>query len=264
MSSTVEEHPVPDFEIDHRDKYAQYFLSAPREISFYLNQLAKRGTLVTAHLDDGKLFFLTTIVAVDDEKGSIFIDLAPAEALNSAAQAARQITLMANLDRIKVQFRLSTMREEQFDGRRALSASIPDAMLRLQRREYFRLEPPLASPIDCRIAVDTADGSVKTFEPKVADISGGGISLTAPTNLADDCQPDTLFKDCRLDLPGEGVLLVNLRVRKMVEISANTGLHNLRIGCEFVGLPGTRRAMIERYIARIERERKARDSGLAD
>ena len=122
----------------------------------------------------------------------------------------------------------------------------------------------MISPIGCQIAIEQFAGSVKTFEPKVADISGGGISLTAPTNLAEACQPDTLFKDCRLDLPGEGVLLVNLRVRKMVEISANTGIHNLRIGCEFVGLPGTRLAMIERYITRIERERKARDSGLAD
>jgi c-di-GMP-binding flagellar brake protein YcgR len=264
MSSNIEELPAPDFEIDHPDDYAQYFLGNPREISFYLNLLVKRGSLVTAHIDDGKLFFLTAIVAVDGEKGEIFIDPAQAEGLNTAAGAARQITLVANLDRVKIQLRLTGLRESQFDGRRALSTGIPATMLRLQRREFFRLEPPLISPIGCQIAIEQFAGSVKTFEPKVADISGGGISLTAPTNLAEACQPDTLFKDCRLDLPGEGVLLVNLRVRKMVEISANTGIHNLRIGCEFVGLPGTRLAMIERYITRIERERKARDSGLAD
>lgn len=264
MTSSIEELPAPDFEIDNQDDFARYFLSNPREISFYLNLLVKRGSLITAHIDDGKLFFLTAIVAVNEEKGEIFIDPAQVENLNSAARLARQITLVANLDRVKIQLRLAALRESEFDGRRALSTDIPNTMLRLQRREFFRLEPPLASPIGCQIAIDRSGGSVKTFEPKIADISGGGISLTAPTNLADYCQPDSLLKDCRLDLPGEGVLLVNLRVRKMVEISANTGLHNLRIGCEFVGLPGTRLAMIERYITRIERERKARDSGLAD
>lgn len=264
MSTTIEELPVPDFEIDHPKKYAQYFLSNPREISFYLNLLVKRGSLVTAHINDGRLFFLTAIVAVIQEKNKILIDPAQVETLNTAARLAQQITLAANLDRVKVQIRLAALRESQFDGRRALSADIPAAMLRLQRREFFRLEPPLASPIGCQIALGAPGQHAKTFEPKVADISGGGISLIGPTHLADACQPDTVFTDCRLELPGEGVLLVNLRVRKMVEISANTGIHNLRIGCEFIDLPGTRLARIERYITRIERERKARDSGLAD
>lgn len=264
MSSATEDQPNPDFEIDHPDEYARYFLTTPREISFYLNQLVKRGSLLTAHIDDGKQFFLTAIVAVDAENGAILLDPAQADAINSAARSAQQVTLIANLDRIKVQFRLSALGEAQFNGRRTLSSRLPNTMLRLQRRGFFRLEPPLASPIHCRIAVDTPDGTSRNFDPRVADISGGGLSLTVPTNLADDCQPDTLFKDCRLEIPGEGVLLVNLHVRKLVEISANTGLHNLRLGCEFVGLPGTRLAMIERYITRIERERKAHDSGLAD
>lgn len=57
---------------------------------------------------------------------------------------------------------------------------------------------------------------------------------------------------------------MNLRVRKSVEMSDRTGQHSLRIGCEFANLPGARLAFIERYITRIERERKARDTGLAD
>ena len=264
MPATHEELPAQDFEIDHQEEYAQNFLTNPREVSFYLNMLPKRGALVTAHIDDGKLFFLTTIVAADDGKAAIFLDPAQSEALNSATLSATRITLVANLDRVKIQIRLTSLREDSFDGRRALAASMPAFLLRLQRRGFFRLEPPISSPINCRIALNAPDGTVKTLEPKVADISGGGISLTLPTNLADDCQPETVFKDCRMELPGEGVLLVNLRVRKMVEISANTGLNNLRIGCEFVALPGTRLAMIERYITRIERERKARESGLAD
>lgn len=36
----------------------------------------------------------------------------------------------------------------------------------------------------------------------------------------------------------------------------------LRIGFEFLNLPGARLAQIQRYITRIERERKARDAGL--
>lgn len=264
MTSNSAEHAASYFEIDHPDEYAQYFLSTPREISFYLNMLVKRATLVTAHLNEGVQFFLTSLVALNEESGELFIDPSQVAALNAESLRARQITLVANLDRVKIQFRINGLRESQHDGRPALSAKTPNNILRLQRREFFRLEPPLASPIGCQIAIERPSGGTQTIDPKVTDISGGGVSLTTPTTLSEACQPGTLFKDCRLDIPGEGVLLVNLRIKKAIEISANSGIHHLRIGCEFVGLPGTRLAMIERYITRIERERKARDSGLAD
>lgn len=264
MSSSLSEHATLHFEIDNKDEYAQFFLSTTREITFYLNLLIKRASLVTAYFDEGSQFFLTSIVAIDEAKDEILIDPAQAETSKAATLAARKITLVANLDRVKIQFRIDRLHESQFEGRPALSANIPNSMLRLQRREFFRLEPPLASPISCQIAIERPSGGLQTLDPRVADISGGGISLSAPTSVAEASQPGMLFKDCRLDIPGEGVLLVNLRVKKAIEISANSGIHHLRIGCEFVGLPGTRLAMIERYITRIERERKARDSGLAD
>ena len=116
MSSTADDLPVPDFEIDHRNEYAQYLLSDPQEISHYLKQLANRGKLLTAHLDGGKQFFLTALVAVDDDRGIILFDIAQAETLNRAAVTAKQVTLTANLDRIKIQFRLPGLREQSHEG----------------------------------------------------------------------------------------------------------------------------------------------------
>lgn len=264
MSSTVETTASPDFEIDHPDEYGRYFLNNPREIGFYLDLLQKRSSLVTAYLDEGNLFFLTAIVAVDTENRQISIDQPQAETLLLASQTARQITLVANLDHVKMQLRLPALHAALIDGRKSLSASIPDTLLRLQRREFFRLEPPITQPVHCSVSIESNRDAMKTLDLKASDISGGGICINAPTEMADDFKTNTLFRNCRLDIPGEGVLLVNLRVRKSVEFSAHNGQHHLRVGCEFVSLPGTRLAMIERYITRIERERKARDSGLVD
>jgi hypothetical protein len=58
------------------------------------------------------------------------------------------------------------------------------------------------------------------------------------------------------------VIQVNLRVCKAFDLSTQDGQHHLRVGCEFVNLSASRLACVERYIARIERERKARGSGL--
>lgn len=264
MSSSSEELPVPDFEIDHADVFADYLLGNQREILFYLNLLAKRRCIFTAYLNEGQEFFLTSILAVDESTNTLFLDPSNTAENNDKAQTARQITLVTNLERVKMQLRLPALKAVSHQGQKVLAAPIPVTMLRLQRREFFRLEPPMASPILCKLAGQAENGNLNTFELTLSDISGGGVSLIGQTELAAHFPRDAIFQQCRLEIPGEGVIQVNLRVRKTVEISDRSGNHNLRIGCEFVSLPGSRLAFIERYIARIERERKARDSGLAD
>ena len=71
-----------------------------------------------------------------------------------------------------------------------------------------------------------------------------------------------LFHDCRLEIPGESVLSVNLRACEVLKMELPSGEQQLRLGCEFVSLPGTRLAFVERYITRLERERKALRSAL--
>ena len=260
-SIMAEELTAPDFEIDHPEVFAQFLLGNPLEISFYLNLLAKRRCLFTAYIDAGERFFLTSIVAVDDS--TLFLDPSNAEESNANACAARQLTLVTNLDRVKMQIRLPALRHATHQGQALLAAPLPRQLLRLQRREFFRLEPPLAAPVTCQLAAREESGALHTFNLTLSDISGGGVSLVGELEQARHFPRDALFQQCRLDVPGEGVIQVNLRVRKTVEVSARDGQHNLRIGCEFVNLPGTRLAFIERYIARIERERKARESGLS-
>lgn len=258
----TEELPPPDFEIDHRDEFAQFFLNDRSEIVFYLNLLARRRSLLTAYTNGGERFFLTSIVAVDEATGRFFLD--PPQAPESLAEAgqARQITLVTNLDRVKIQIRLSALMAGSHQNQNVLVSAIPEVVLRLQRREFFRLELPTASPIQCKLAAPSADGTTRIFELALSDISGGGISLIAPTEIAEFFPRDALFPQCRLEISEDGVIQVNLCVRKTVEISAASGLHSLRIGCEFVNLPSSNQSFIERYIARIERERKAKDSGL--
>lgn len=254
----------PDFEIDHPDEFAPYFLENPREIALFLDLLCKRGSIITAYLDEGRDFFLTSILAVDETSGTLLLDPPQTSEDVLPVRSAKRVTLVGRLEKVKLQLRLPALQDAVFGELNVLAAPIPDRLLRLQRREYFRLEPPHAQPILCTVSTTTTTGTPQTFDLSLANISGGGISLIAPTNLAEFFPRDALFKDCRLEIPEEGVILVNLRVRKTIEISPQSGHHSLRIGCEFMGLPASRLALIERYITRIERERKARDSGLAD
>lgn len=257
MNAGSEEDPSPlDFEIDHEEEYGRFLLGDRLEILFFLNALARRGNLVTAYINGGSPFFLTSILGIDASANTLLLDASASEELNQQAGTAQRITLVTSHDRVRMQIRIGPTRTIMHQGQPALLAELPNLVLRLQRREFFRLEPPLNSPLLCHLLAEDPDNRPKSFELMLADISGGGVSLIALTGDIDYFPRDTLLKDCRLDITGEGVITANLRVRKVIELSTQSGHHSLRIGCEFVNLRGNYLAMIQRYITRIERERK--------
>lgn len=263
MSETpaAEEPQNAIFEYDQVDVYGKYMLHSRGEILFVLRSMEKKNAMTTVYFDHGNAFFLTTVVHIDDAAGTIMLDYGSDEETNRKALATDRLICTATLDRVKVQFSLANLTLTQFQGRPAFSAALPFAMLRLQRREYFRLETPQATPIICRAQATREDGSEFALNLPLLDISGGGIGLMTPLDAEHYCKMGTLFSNCRIDIPEEGVLQVNLVVRSAFRVKARNGHEYLRIGCEFLNLPGNRMNMIQRYITRVERDRKTKLAG---
>lgn len=250
------------FEIDQGDAYAQYLIINPLEIVFHLRGLQRQATVISLYLDDGEQFFLTRLLDVDDKRQQLALDVSQHAAMNTLATQSGKITLSATVDRIKVQIRLTALRLGEQSGKAALLATLPTQILRLQRREFFRVETPRLTPLRCQLALRREQG-LQVVDLPLFDISGGGLALIGDVALAEQFSLGELFTECQLEIPGESVLTVNLRVREVLKLETINGDHQLRLGCEFVGLPGTRLALIERYITKLERERKAKESGLA-
>ena len=257
MTPPQEDTSVPVFEFDQPETYGQYFLNNRLEILINLRALQQQHATITLYLDDGAHFFLSSIVAVDEENGLIFLDPSNLAEANQQGLAARQVTLSATLERVKIQIRLPALAACTAEGKPAFSAPLPTRLLRLQRREFFRLTTPQAHPLRCKLAARHQNG-VEVFDLPLFDISGGGLSLIGKVEHAEKFALGELFQDCRLEIPGESVLSVNLRLKEVLKIEIPSGEHQLRLGCEFVSLPGTRLTLIERYIARLEREHKLR------
>lgn len=252
----------PLFEIDQPDIYGEFFLKRDVEIAAYLRALEKQHAIVAIYVDDGQPFFLSRILEVDENKKYFFLDLANSEELRRLTDRSPQLTLTATLDKVKIQIRVQNQQSGQVGSQPALKVPLPSNMLRLQRREYFRLETPLSNPLHCKIARQLEDNSSQIFNLKLLDLSGGGVSLMATPSQGEQIAVGAIFPDGRVEIPGDGFLPVNLCVKKITAQENRNGEPYFRIGCEFVNLPGTRLAQIQRYITRIERERKARDAGL--
>ncbi len=107
------------------------------------------------------------------------------------------------------------------------------------------------------------DGAVVAADLPLLDISGGGVGLMVDPDSKDDFQIDTVFSDCRIDLPEEGLLVSTLIVRNAFDVTTKAAITTCVSAASIVDLPGTRLTMIQRYITRVERERKARMSGMS-
>ncbi|MDD5247958.1 MAG: flagellar brake protein [Rhodocyclaceae bacterium] len=239
--------------------YAQYMLHARGEISFVLKNLLERAAEITLFFDEGKELLPTTLIAVDSDR--ILLDFGASMETNRKALAAQKLFCVTALDKVRIQFVLRGLTQTTYQGRPAFSAGYPTDVLRLQRREFFRLTMPITRPLKCQIPIaESESGNNFVIDVNVVDISGGGLAIALPEGIAFD--PNREFADCRIELPEVGLLTATLKVCNQFEITVRSGSRVRRAGCQFVGLPGPMLTLVQRYIIKVERERKARESGI--
>lgn len=246
------------FELMEADDYSRYLLHSRGEIEFLLRAIIKSADLITAYFNQGSDFVLTALLAIDDE--GIVLDYGASTAMNRKALSAGKLILIATHDRVKIQFSVPWVKEVRHEGRPAFRAPMPAQILRLQRREYYRLTAPVARPLKCTLVLVLPGGERRTVEAQVVDISGGGIAVMAPPS-GFEFAIDQEFESCALDLPDAGLIRARLKVRNVFEVVLRNGARVKRSGCQFMNLPGTMINKIERYIMNMERERKARGAG---
>ncbi len=256
------EHTPPQFELEQSDDYSQFLLYSRSEILAVLRSLIQKGALITVYFDQGHSFLLTSMIALSADNNEIIFDIGSNEEMNRRALLTKKLIFTTLIDKVKVQFSLNKVSLTHNAGRPAFVGTVPETLLRLQRREFFRLATPIANPINLNATVRRVDGSALVIDVPLLDVSGGGIGLMATLDLAALLQRGDMFPECRMMLPEEGLLVTTLCVRNMFDVTTRSGSHYVRVGCEYVDLPAPRLTMVQRYITRVERERKARLSGM--
>jgi len=234
------------------DEHAKYLVSSRQEIVQILRALSRQNEMVTAYFNQGNAFFLTSVIDADSTTGELIIDCGSEADTNRRALAADKIVFVTNLDRIKIQFSTTALTQISHQARPAFRVILPTSLLKLQRREYYRLIAPMRAAIHCIIP----DLGGAKHEVSVVDISVGGVGLSGlPPEVA--LEKGQLLSECRILLPEEGTIVSSLEVRNQQQSTLRSGELVLRAGCFFVDIPAAHQAMIQRYIIRIDRERRA-------
>jgi c-di-GMP-binding flagellar brake protein YcgR len=247
----------PESELLQADDFDEYVLRSRTEILAVLRSLRDSQALLTLYFDQSGIPLLTSVLGASDS--AIALDFASDPTMNILALKSKGFTAAATLDKVKIHFPVGPLKQGLHQGRPAFSAPLPNLLLRLQRREYYRLTTPSVRPIRCRIPASLPEGSHTSVEANIIDIGGGGLAVMVPP-AGIPFEAGMGFHNCRIDLPEVGIVVSDLQVRSTFEMAAQGGVVVRRAGCQFTKLPGPMLTLIQRYIMRVERERKARTS----
>ena len=240
------------------DEFSQYMLNTKSEMFAVFRGMVEHVSQVTVFFNEGKDMVLTSLISYNDN--GIFLDLGASPEINRKALEAKKFFCVTQLDRVKIQFILRGLRRVETKEGPAFFAALPDSVLRLQRREYYRLATPIVRPLKCVLTFPVANGESRILEAHIGDISGGGLGvISIPLHVELETG---LELGCRVELPEVGVVKGTIVVRSSFESVTRSGVKSKRAGCEFVKLPGPMLTLIQRYIIKVERERKARESGM--
>jgi c-di-GMP-binding flagellar brake protein YcgR len=236
------------------DDVGPYLIHSRREIIALLRRLADRHELVRMIFADGEDALATAVLEVNED--NVIIDTARDAEQVRRILASDSISFDTALDRIRIAFFAKQATACLHDARPALRIPLPDNMIRLQRREHYRVLSPR-----CSIQIAKEDGP-PPVSFAVQNVSAGGLALIDDHQLL-EASPGAEYTHCELQLPGAQNIVVHLCVMNCCEMTLYNGRVARRLGCAFINPNAATLALVQRYVSKLERDQNARINGIA-
>jgi len=230
----------------------RYRVSHSHTIERILKEIMDARSIVSLYVDHGQDFMLSSIVALDVERGALMLEQGVDREFNTRLLQAGRLICATTHDQVPIQFTGEELKAAKLGDAAVFQVRFPRELLRLQRRDSYRLATSVLNPVKCLI------NTGGTFlEAVVIDISIGGVGILAYEG-AGLLRAGQTYHGCRIDLPGAGTFAVSLNVCTTFDVALKNGRLTHRAGCQFIDLPPSVETEIQRYIIRVERERRAR------
>ena len=231
-----------------------YAIHNESDIQFVLRGIMQARSLITLYFDQGNSFILTSILAIDPRNKNMILDYGNDEKLNQKILNTAKLTCVTSQAKVKVEFKCNSIKKIQFQDNNAFIVNLPTSLIRMQRRDFFRITTPSVRPLKCIIPL-AAEYKAKTAEVVLLDISCGGIAVIDQHPIV-SFDPGTIFKNCQITLPEIGTITTDIQVRNTYEVTLHNEVTCKRAGCEFIK-PSTKiLAMIQRYIVKLEQKHR--------
>lgn len=238
-----------DFEVESR-----------REIIALLRSIGEKNQLIRMLVQGEADVCVTSILEVQPDNNTVILDCSIDREQNQRIVGAAAVHFETTLDKIRILFSSDKVEKCLYRGNPAFRMALPATLIRLQRREFYRMSTPVSNPVRVAIPLPAELGGGNHPFP-LADISCGGIAILDNKLLLGDTIGRN-YADCRIDLPDVGAIVTTLQIRNSLDMTLLNNKSNRRLGCQFIDIPRPMLAQVQRYITKLERERNARLAGL--
>lgn len=239
--------PVDTPKIDNIENMEHYMLHGRGEIIQKLRQLGKKHSLISLHFNNRSM--LSTVVDVLTDKNLLVLDYGADEELNQKLLKHDKAIVKTDYDGITAQFKVSNIRKARLQGKPSFACALPESVLWVQRREFYRVRVPLSENVTCELT--HSDGSIIIYP--VLDISTGGIALFDNDDEL-ELEPGNNFNNCKLNLGEYGSAAVNLEIRNHILKNQNDPSEGTRCGCAFLNLTSDFEASVQKFINIVEQQ----------
>jgi c-di-GMP-binding flagellar brake protein YcgR len=204
-----------------------------------LQRLLEAGAPVCLHLPDGAPGTAAArLLEVDAGAQRVSLRVDDPGTLATALGNAPRVLGLATLDGVELRFELGPLRLAKERGWPLIRAALPRRLVRLQRRDAFRVTPPVtARP---RLMVPVTGG---LREAVIVDVSATGIAFEWP-GPDEAPSPGEELVGGRLDLPSSPPIACALSVRS----STRRAGEPTRLGAEFVALEPAAARAVQVYV----------------
>lgn len=232
-------------QIDNIENQEKYLINSPGTIKQKLKQLAKNHAQLTINFANGESF-LTSVVDVLSVKNLLILDYGPNESQNEKLIETDRAVLQAKPDGITTQFTIQHIQRARIQGTLSFACPIPETLLWVQRREFYRVKVPLSETV----FIEHENEAGKKLRYTVIDISVGGVAIK-DFNAA--LEPGDILHNCKLVLGDQAEGIVDLEIRDEIPLDKDNGK---RCGCMFLNLPGELEIEVQRFINYVDIQQK--------
>lgn len=218
------------------------------EIAGILERLLEGRVLTTVELDPGHAI-VSSVLEVRREVRALVFDIARDPDMNRRLFAADRLSFATELDCVPIAFETAAASLVSLKDGPAAVVELPAKLVRLQRREYFRVRLSRNDQLFCTIL----DAEGNATPARAVDISCGGAGLVVDREGPILGTPGT-GHELILTLPDVGRVEIDATLSNiMAEPLAGAGeTPKIRAGFRFDGLRPRTESQIQRYVQRAE------------
>ncbi len=219
-----------------------------------INMIINKEIPVTAYLvDDNKkttLHFSTQLLGIEPENGALIFGVTTDMALNKQISEATMLYCASTINDVPIEFMLDTPQQERRADKMCFLSPFPQLLIRMQRREFFRINIPQGISAICYFPTEATP--VKT---ELADISIGGFSILVHGDCLLPFKVDDIIEECEIQLSLNDGFKTTLKVKNNIVKSNNNSEITTLIGFTFIDIPASIESRIQRFIFNIESKR---------